>query len=96
MDSDSSSSEDEGSDAKMDQAPHSVVPSTIGPVQSSDTAITQKRVHLTSSSDSEKEGSPVENANLQVVIAHSPHDGWVKVQKRKGKKFRVEASIHSG
>lgn len=53
VDSDSSSSEDEGSNVEMDQAPHSVVPSTDGPVQSSETTITQKRGHLTSSSDSE-------------------------------------------
>lgn len=89
VDSDSSSSEDEGSDAEMDQAPHSMVPSTDGPTQSSETATAQKRVHLTSSSDSEKEGSPVENPNLQVVIAHSPHDGWVEVKKRKEKSFML-------
>jgi len=80
----------------LDQAPHSVVPSTDGPTHFSDTVIAQKRVHLTSSSDSEKEGPPVEIPNLQVVMAHSPQDGWVEVKKRKGKKLRVEASAHSG
>ncbi len=96
MDSDSSSSKDEDSDAEMDRDPPSVVPSTDGLAHSSDSAIAQKRVHLTSSSDSEKEGLPVEIPNLQVVIAHSPQDGWVEVKKRKGKKLRVEASAHSG
>lgn len=94
VDFDSSSSEDEGSDTDLDQAPHSMVPSTDGPAHFSDTVIAQKRVHLTSSSDSVKEGPPVEIPNLQVVMAHLPQDGWVEVKKRKGKKLRVEA--HSG
>ena len=96
MDSDSSSSEDEASNADLDQAPQAGVLSNDGSAQPSDLAIAQKRVHLTSSSDSENEGPPSENPSLQVVVAHFPLDGWVKVKKRKGKKLRVETSTHSG
>ena len=95
VDSKSSCSKDEANDADLDQAPQAVVPSNDGPAHSSDMAIAQKRAHLTSS-DSEKEGPPSENPNLQVIAAHSPLDGWVKVKKRKGKKLRVETSTHSG
>lgn len=49
-------------------------------------AISQKRPHETSSSDSEKESPMIENSNLQVVLAHLPRDGWTKVNKKKGKK----------
>lgn len=96
MDSDSSSSEDEDSDEELNQAPHFVAPSTDGLAPSSDSAIAQKRVYLSSSLDLEKEGSPVEDPNLQVVIAHPPQNGWVEVKKRKGKKLHVEASTLSG
>jgi len=96
VDYDSSSFKDEGSDAELNQAPHFVVHSIDGPAHSSDAATAQKRVHLTSSSDSEKKGPPVDIPNLQVVIAHSPQDGWVEVKKRKGKKLCVEASAHFG
>ena len=96
MDSESSSSEDEAIDAELDQAPQSVVPSTDGPTHSSDIAIAQKRVHMTSSSESEKEGPSLENPSLQVVVAHSPQDGWVEVKKKKGKNLLVETSAHFG
>lgn len=101
VDSGSSSSEDEDSDEDLEQAPHSVAPSADGLAPPSDSAIAQKRVHLSSSSDSEKEGfpkegSPVEDPNLQVVIAHPPQNGWVVVKHRKGKKPRVEASTLTG
>jgi len=95
-DSDSSSSEDEDSDEELNQAPHLMAPSTDGLAPSSNSAIAQKRVHLSSSSDSEKVISPVADPNLQVIIAHPPKNGWVEVKKRKGKKLRVEASTLSG
>lgn len=50
-DSDSPSSQDEDSNEELNQAPHSVAPSTDGLAPSSDSAIAQKRVHLSSSSD---------------------------------------------
>lgn len=96
VDSDSSISEDEASDADVDLAPQSGVPSTDGPTRSSDVTIAQKRVHLTSSSESDKEGPSMEIPNLQVVVTHSPQDGWVEVKKRKGKKLRIVTSAHSG
>lgn len=86
-DSDSSSSEDEDNHKELNQPLHFVAPSTDGLAPSSDSAIAQKCVHLSSSSDSEKEGSPVEDLNLQVVIAHPPQNGWVEVKKGKGKSF---------
>lgn len=48
-DFDSSSSEDEDSDEELNQAPHFVAPSTDGLAPSSDSAIAQKHVHLSSS-----------------------------------------------
>lgn len=88
--SDSSSSEDEESDAEPDQAPQSMDPPTDTPVPTTVSAVSQKRIHEASSSESDKEIPVLENSSLQVVLAHSPQDGWTKVNKKKGNKHRVE------
>lgn len=92
----SPSSEDEESDPETDQAPQPMdLPSdTKGP--SLVATISQKRVHETSSSDSEKECPKIENSSLQVVLAHSSEVGWTKVNKKKGKKLCVTASAPVG
>lgn len=95
-DSSSSEDEDENSDEDLLQSPHFEATPTNGLAPSTDTAIAQKRVHLSSSSDSEKEGSPGEVLNIQVIVAHPPQNGWVEVKKRKGKKIRVDPSTLSG
>lgn len=66
---------------------------TMGHTQ--DIAIAQKRSHETSS-ESEKEFPMTENSSLQVVLAHPPHDGWTKVNKKKGKKQCVVVSTPMG
>lgn len=94
--SDSSSSEDEESDAELNQAPQTMDLSTDTPAHTTVTAISQKCVHETSSSESDKEIPLLENSSLQVVLAHTPQDGWIKVNKKKGKKHRVENSAPVG
>lgn len=96
MSSNSSSSEDEESDAESDQAPQSMDPSTDSPALTTVTSISQKCVHETSSSESDKEIPMLENSSLQVVLAHTPQDGWINVNKQKGKKHRVENSAPVG
>ena len=95
-DSTSSSSNDDGSDAESDLAPQTKNLSTDAPEHPPDTTITQKRSHDSTSSDSDKEAPLLENSNLQIVPAHTHQDGWVKVNKKKGKKLRVENSTNSG
>ena len=92
----SPSSEDEESDPETDQAPQPMdLPSdTKGPSLAA--AISQKRTHETSSSDSEKECPKIENSSLQVVLAHSSEVGWTKVNKKQGKKLCVVASAPVG
>ena len=75
MSSDSSSSEDEESDADPNQAPQTMDPSTDTPVHTTVTTISQKRIHETSSSESDKGIPLLENSSLQVVLAHTPQDG---------------------
>lgn len=94
--SDSSSSEDEESDAEPKQVPQTMDPSTDTPAHTTVTTISQKRIHETSSSESDKEIPLLENSSLQVVLAHTPQDGWIKVNKKKGKKHRVENSAPVG
>ena len=94
--SNSSSSDDEGSDVELDQATQTMDPSIDTPAHTTVTEITQKRVHETSYSESDKEIPMLENPSLQVVLAHTPQDGWIKVNKKKGKKHRVETSTHVG
>lgn len=94
--SDSSSSKDEESDSEPDQAPQMMDPSTDTPTHTTVTTISQKCVHETSSSESDKEIPLMENSSLQVVLAHTPEDGWIKVNKKKGKKHRVEVSAPVG
>ena len=58
--------------------------------------ISQKRSHEPSSSDSDKESPPLAQNSLQVVPVQPDQNGWVKVSKKKGKKFRLGDSAHAG
>ena len=92
----SPSSEDEESDSEPDQAPQPTDPPSDTKGHTHVTAISQKRAHETSSSESEKEIPKIENSSLQVILAHTPHDGWTKVNKKKGKKHCVVVSAPVG
>lgn len=75
--------------------PQPMDPPTDPMGRSQDPAIAQKRSHETSS-ESEKDFQMEGNSSLQVVLAHSPHDGWTKVNKKKGKKQCVVVSGPKG
>lgn len=73
-------------ESEPDQMPQPMDPSLINMGLTHVTASSQKRPHEPSSSESEKESPETEEPSLQVVLAHPPHDGWTKVNKKKGKK----------
>lgn len=78
--------EKEESKSEPDQMPQPMDPPPGNLGHTYVSASSQKRPHESSSSESEKEPPETENSSLQVVLAHSPHDGWTKVNKKKGKK----------
>ena len=59
------------------------------PAVSSDPQFSLKRSHFSSSSDSDKDIPPPVQNSLQLVMAQPNSTGWVKVNKKKGKKCRV-------
>lgn len=62
-------------------------PPSTGPGDASVPPISQKRNHESSTSDSDKDISPSAHLSFQIMPAQqNPHD-WVKVGKKKGKKF---------
>jgi len=66
------------------------------PANPSVSQISQKRSHLSSSSDSDKDIPPPGQNSLQLVMAQPNSTGWVKVSKKKGKKCRVIVTAPSG
>lgn len=58
--------------------------------------ILQKRNHESSPSDSDKESSPSAQPSLQIGPTQHCSLDWVKVDKKKGKKCRLEDSTHAG
>ena len=58
--------------------------------------ISQKRYHLSSSSDSDKDIPPPGQNSLQLVTTQPNSIRWVKVSKKKGKKSRVIVTSPSG
>jgi len=93
--SSSPSSEKGERDSEPDQAPQPMDQNMDTMGLTHDTAISQKRAHETSS-ESDKEVPMIENSSLQIVLAHPPHDGWTKVNKKKGKKQCVVVSAPMG
>ncbi len=83
---DSSTSVPEERESEPDQTPQPMEPPTDSMGHTHVSASSQKRPHETSSSESEKESLKIENSSLQVVLAHPTHDGWTRVNKKKGKK----------
>lgn len=70
-------------------------PSAV-PKVPSNPQISQKRSHLSSSSDSKKDAQPSEESNLQLVTSQPSSTGWIKVSKKKGKKCRFVENNPSG
>lgn len=58
--------------------------------------ISQKRTHLSSPSESDKDDQPSGQNNLQLVMTQANSTGWIKVSKKKGKKGRFEGNNPSG
>lgn len=92
---DSSSDEEEG-DAEGMEAMSAQDPPSTGPKESTVPPNSQKRIHESSPSDSDKESSPSAQLSLQIMPAQQSHLDWVKVGKKKGKKSRIVDSTHLG
>jgi len=96
MDDFSSSSDEE--EVKEDEMDASLAqnPPPTGPEESSAPALSQKRSHETSPSDSDKEISPSAQRSLLVLPSIQDQFGWIKVGKKKDKKGRAEESSQAG
>jgi len=56
----------------------------------------QKRNHESSTSDSDKEISQAIQLSLQIAPVQQCPPEWIKVGKKKGKKFRIVDPSHAG
>ena len=95
-DLDSSSSEEEESDSDEEIATQQQPSPSDVPEKPLVLSVVQKRPHISSSSDSDKDAPPGSCSDLQVVSISPGPDGWVKVVNKKGKKFRIMHSTPSG
>lgn len=95
-DADSSSSDEEEIEADGEKVESPMDIPSASPEDPFAPPISQKRSHLSSSSDSDKDIPPSGQSSLQMVPAQPSTDGWVRVGKKKGKKCRLEVSTHTG
>ena len=77
--------------AKMVQDPPSVEPENLSIQPSS-----QKRIHESSTLDSDKENSQSSQLSLQIMPAQHCPPEWVKIGKKERKKCRIVDSAHVG
>lgn len=89
--SDEEEENEEGMETKMAQDLPSADPEDLS-VQ----PISQKINHESSTSDSDKETSQSAQLSFQIMPAQQCPPEWVKVGKKKGKKFRTVDSSHVG
>ena len=95
-DTDYSSSDEEEIEADGQNVEIPLDIPSVSPVIPSAPPFSQKRSHVSSSLDSDKDIPSLEQNSLQLVMAHPNPTGWVKVSKKKGKKSRVAVTAHSG
>ncbi len=82
---------EEEMEPKTTQEPPSADPEDLSVQPSS-----QKRNHESSTSDSDKEISQSTQLSLQITPVQQCPPEWVKVGKKKGKKFRIADPSHVG
>ena len=95
-DIESSSSDEEDIEVDEENLEHPKDSPSARAVDPSAPLFSQKRSHVSSPSNSDKESPPLAQNSLLVVPVQPDQNGWVKVSKRKGKKCRLEDFAHAG